>query len=121
MFNWFWLLFLALTASFSVMMLNFWQMTHAHKYANIYVFWLGFAAAVLPLMYAVNYIFFYLYWYGYTVVFPGKAWRVQETVWFANILVMFFTSWLYLGELPDKNALAALVFLAGALIAILWK
>lgn len=107
---------------------NFWQMTNAKnltifsiKFSNLWTFWLGLAFMLSPFLIVANYLFAYAFWYGYNVVFPGQAWRVQEVIWLSSILIMFFTGWLYLGELPTKNTVIALFFLLGAVAAIVWK
>jgi len=118
----------AFIATSIITFVNFWQITHAVnlslfgiKFSSIWKFWLAYCALTAIVFYPANYLFAYAYWYGYNVVFPGKAWRVQEIFWFSGILAMFISSWLYLGELPTRNALIALAFLIGALLAIIWK
>ena len=76
---------------------------------------------LLPALFVINLGFLYAYWYGYNVAFEEKAWPVQLIIWLQSVLVMFFAGWLYLGELPAKNMIVALVFILGAVIALIWK
>lgn len=106
----------------------FWQMKNAkdlvflgHQFSNKWTFWLAYNAAFTPLSFVINYVIFYAWWYGYSVVFPGNAWKLQSFNWFVSILVMLLIAWLYLGELPTKNTVMAIVFLTAAFLAILWK
>ena len=128
MLGWLWVFFLATLGHAIITLFNFWQLTNAEKltlfgikFSSLWTFWLAYCISLIPVFVFINFIFLYSYWYGYNVLFPGKAWRVQETYWFSSLVVMFFMAWLYLGELPTKNAVIALIFLVGALIAILWK
>ena len=88
---------------------------------NIWTFWLRIVVYFSPIYCLVNYLFYYAYWYGYQKLFPGQMWKVIETSWLASLVVALIVTWLYMGQLPTKNALVALVFLAAALLAILWK
>jgi len=128
MLQWLWFFTLALVANAAILGVQFWQVKHAanlilfgYHFSSVWTFWLAFSAVMVVVYFPINYLFFYLYWYGYHVVFPGRAWHVQESVWLAALVVTFFVGWLYLGELPAKNAIVAVFFLACALIAIVWK
>jgi hypothetical protein len=126
--GWLWLF---LIFSFNIFVLTFvvyWSAANTDaltllgmKFKNIWTFWLGYVLVCAPIYIFVNYLFSGAYWYGYKKVFPSEMWKVVETQWLASLVVTFFVTWLYLGELPTKNAIAASIFLAGALIAILWK
>lgn len=125
---WFWVFFPAAVASTVVAITTFWQIVNAKNltlfgfhFSGLWTFWAVYCLFTAVLFYPVNYLFTYAYWYGYNVAFPGKAWRTQETIWLASIFVMFLTAWLYLGELPTKNAFVVLFFLLCALLALLWK
>jgi len=128
MLKWFWLLFLFGIMNALWLILSFWQLKHANtlnlfgvQFKSLGTFLLGFCFLLSPVFMVGNFIYFYAYWYGYNEVFPNAVWRVQETLWLSSLLVMFFSSWLYLGELPTRQSMIALLFLVGALITILWK
>lgn len=91
------------------------------RFRNIHTFWVGFIVCLMPVYVVINWCFFYAYWYGYKKVFPLQMWRVIETQWLASLLVTLLMTWLFFHELPTKNAFVALIFLAGALVAILSK
>ncbi len=91
------------------------------RFRNIHTFWAGFILCLLPVYAAINYCFYYAYWYGYKKVFPLQMWRVIETQWLASLLVTLLMTWLFFHELPTKNGVVAIFFLFGALVAIVWK
>lgn len=124
------LIFLAGNTIFTVT--TFWQIKHAKnltlnlilfevKFQSLWTFWLAYCAILIPAFFVINYAFLFAYWYGYNVVFQEKAWPIQLIIWLQSVLVMFFVGWLYLGELPAKNMVVALLFLLGAVSAIIWK
>lgn len=126
--GWLWVFSLTLVAHSIITVAYLWAAANAQnltlfgfRFSSIWGFLLAYSALTAVLFYPANYLFAYAYWYGYNVVFPGKAWRVQELSWLASILVMFIVAWLYLGELPTKNAILALTFLVCALLVILWR
>lgn len=51
----------------------------------------------------------------------GLLWYVTELQWLASLIVTLIITWLYFGELPTRNALIAMFFLMGAILAIYWK
>ncbi|KKS38950.1 MAG: hypothetical protein A3G49_04370 [Candidatus Sungbacteria bacterium RIFCSPLOWO2_12_FULL_41_11] len=128
MLGWLWIFFLASAVQVIGNIVVFWQIQNAAKlellgmrFPNIGTFWLGYCIILLPIFIPMGVLNSYIYWYGYHNVFSERVWLVQLTVWFSSILIMFFTAWLYLGELPAKNMVVALLFLVCALVAILWK
>lgn len=128
MLGWLWLFVLAVFANGTVMFIQFWQVKNADNltlfgvhFSSLWTFWTVFSVLMTVVYLPINVLFFYLYWYGYTKVFPGQGWYVQETFWLSALVVMFFVGWLFLGELPAKNALVALFFLACAFVALVWR
>lgn len=126
--KWLWFFCQAIFTQVVVNSVFFWQLKKAenlelfgHRFKTLPRFWLAYSACWLPLSFFFTIFVFYSWWYGFNVVFPGKIWQVQEIFWLASIVVMLFTAWFFFGELPTKNAVIALVFLAGALVAVLWK
>ena len=126
--SWLWL-FIIFSFNLTVLtVLIYWSLEAAKTltflgihFRNLWTFWFGIVLFFSPIYCLINYLFYYAYWYGYQKLFPGQMWRVVETQWLASLIVTLIVTWLYFGELPTKNALAALIFLAAALFTILWK
>lgn len=128
MFKAFLVFFIFLSGNTIFTVTTFWQIQNAKnltlfgiKFQSLWTFWLSYCATLLPVFFVINYAFLFAYWYGYNVVFEEKAWPIQLIIWLQSILVMFFVGWLYLGELPARNMVVALLFLLGAVAAIIWK
>lgn len=123
----FWLVTRFGAADLLVRFSTFWLLKHAknltlfgHRFANFETFWIVYIILLTPIWWFANYLFFSAYSNGYYTIFPNRAWSVQLVAWMTSIIIMLLTALLYLKELPTRNALIAIVCLAGALLAILF-